>query len=170
MADIHRTHTKSDQNQFNFYCFGSTGVTYIPKCGSQTLFEASPCLYTEKDTHLVKRFLAFIRYPMDRVESLYLFINQYAGKITQNPIPKWEDFVDWLLSTHDYHTKPQANFLCGDEELYPLSDMNRVMGRLVGVSLPTIHKTKKPKSCFSDYRRDEIENKYHADLELWSSL
>ena len=150
-----------------FYKIGRAGVTNIPKCGSQTLESISEGCFD--DVSLVDHQVAFLRDPIDRLKSLYSFINEYVGLIVPYKIHCWQCFVEWVLETDNDHAKPQSEFLYGTEDYYLLDDMDDVLNQLVGLTPIQKHKTSLI-APYNDYKLAEIKSKYAKDFELMERL
>jgi len=152
-----------------FYKIGDLGITNIPKCGSQTVEGVSDGLLDSQYGDKINNLIAFIRDPFERLKSLYRFINEYPGKIIKHPIPTWDLFVEWVLTTDDYHVLPQSDFLIGGEIIYPLSKMDEVLLDLIGKIPERKHQTNRI-VLDTNYRQCDLKQKYKSDIDLWQQI
>ena len=154
--------------RLTFYKVNDCGVVNIPKCGSQSLGAISEALLDDTQQHLVKNMMAFIREPMDRLKSLYRFQLE-THHLAGFPIRCWNCFVEWVLETDDYHAKPQTEFLFGGETLYTLDNMDEVLQGITGKAVPKLNTTSID-IPYTDYKANELVEKYQSDYDLYRSL
>ncbi len=114
---------------------------------------------------MVSNHIAFIREPMDRLKSLYKFQRE-KHHLAGYPIRCWNCFIEWVLETDEIHAKPQSDFLFGTEKLYRLDEMDSILLELVGRPIDRKNQTTIDVP-YTDYREEEIKQKYAADEELW---
>lgn len=136
-------------------------VLIIPKCGSETLRRNAMGVVDQVTT--VDR-LVFLRDPIDRFQSAYSFLSK-LGAAPEN----YTDFVDWSFDIDDEHVAPQAEYVYQSgqkmyDHAYMLTDMDDVFTRRVGYAPVRYHESYHKK--ITDYRLDEIKQKYAADYDL----
>jgi len=151
-----------------FYKIGAVGVTDIPKSGSQTVEAIADVVMDDSSLCQVSNLIAFIREPIDRLKSLYKF-QRYVYHLAEQPIRCWNCFIEWVLETDEIHAKPQADFLFGTETLYKLEEMDSVLQRLTGTVVERKNQTAMAVP-YTDYRIDDIRDKYQADMKLYAGL
>jgi hypothetical protein len=122
-----------------------------------------------------KRVVWFIRHPISRLASCHNYFGYTVGwpketKITQDTT--WKQFVDRVLAgeknRHWDEQTPQVTYAQKflPTEVYRFEDINEIFERVVGKQLPHMNTSNKHELDLT-YRRDELDNFYIEDLEIW---
>ena len=166
------------QQYFNWILDSETGVghSHICKSGSTTIQHTVPHKAWEfnQDIRDIKVRVAWIRHPIRRLESGYRFFKMNANRGIRNhhyiPVNSWEDYVDFSLKETNRHWNPQYDTLLHEGEYLPtvthrFEDINELWDQYC--NHPIKHMNKSEASETSEYRLDELTEKYSHDQRLW---
>ena len=150
-------------------------VAQIPKAGLTTIMEWLGRDFppvSNDEARKVSRRVAFIRHPIERLQSCYSFMYWLKDYGTPHksgtPVDSWESFVDYALTHDNMHWQPQAEIVGDVPNIY------RRFERLAecyeefrpGI-LPWHHRTSRIPT--TDYRAGDLAERYSADLALWEA-
>ena len=160
-----------------FFCSTARdlAIAQIPKAGIQTIREWLPrefAVVTNDETMRVSRRVAFIRDPLDRLESCYSFMYWLADRGTPHrcgaPVDSWQSFVNHILAHDDEHWRPQSLHVGTVPNIYRrFENLADCYGEFQPGLLP--HNNRATRLPVDDYRRDELLHLYREDLALWLS-
>ena len=158
-------------------------LAIIPKSGSQSMRRVLR-QYKEIPAEEVRGFdtrVAFIRHPVARLGSAFRFFHWLmidGVKCDKTAPPKsvlneWPKFVDYALENDNPHWRSQISFISDDSgmvanRLHKFENVGRCWEEYYQGILPWINATSKVP--YADYRVDDINRFYKADLELWHGL
>ena len=158
-------------------------VACIPKIATSSIQDAISKGYVYKNTDEILNVstrVAWIREPIIRLQSAYSFFNamykqsSYGGTYpTEDQCSTWEKFVDCILVNEDKHWRPQADFIVYEGKvvsnfIYKFEDIQKTWSNHFDGLLPWLRACKH--LPINNYRRDEINEYYKRDIELWSGL
>jgi hypothetical protein len=166
-----------------WHTHGRVAIAATPKTASSGIRKALGLHYivsiNADKVHLYDRAIAFIRDPMQRIESCWHYFHARGGfpagydkysKIKRSMnFEAYEQFVDYVLNEPGYldkHWMPQDYNLQGHPtEYYLLEDAAEVL-LSIGLNLePNVNSSGVALSG-NDYRAPELEAFYAADIEL----
>ena len=158
-------------------------VAVLPKVASQSIGEYSRERLTQltaREVFDIPRRVAWVRDPMDRLQSAYTFFREMTkngpcgrdGFITKAHTKDWSTFVDLTLETPDAHWHPQVELLTFGDRFIP-TEVHRFENiqktwPWYGL-LPWFNGTKHY-PVDTTYRQAELTEKYREDMQLWLSL
>jgi len=156
-------------------------VALIPRSGSQTIREwlgRDAITVTKDDDRLqgISNRVAFIRNPIDRLASaysLFYWMKDYGSKSYRHiPTKNWGCFVDFVLNTEisdDLHWLSQVLIVGDVPNIYHrFESIADHFERYRPGILP--HNNKTTRKPISNYRYEEIKDKYSADFKLWEEI
>jgi len=155
-------------------------VAQIPRAGLTTIagWLGWPKAVKNNDPALMRisRRVAFIREPVDRLESAFSFFYWRADygwpHSTPAPIDSWEAFVEYVLdptNPDDAHWQPQIERIGGESvatELYLFEDLADVWEDIRPGILPWHNRTSRAPTIVQDHRITELRQKYTVDRAL----
>ena len=125
--------------------------------------------------------VAFIRDPVDRLQSLYSFLYWIEAKpnarhnVAIGPFDCWQEFIDQALISSDPHVLPQSDLISDKRGQMPnrlhwLKDIAEVWGDYYPGMVPDKsefpHSNRAMRLPCEDYRMADIKQKYEKDYEL----
>lgn len=155
---------------------GRAIIIATPKCGQTAIRRAVGNHAQTSTPELYDQTIAFVRDPLERLESTYHYFAQRGGfpvtrdtrngrNLKRHP-ESLEDFINFVLDLgwRDKHWAPQSD-LWGltPTHLHPFEKMPEVM-KALGVTVQKINSSGVPKEGIQ-YRVPELEAYYARDLE-----
>lgn len=155
-------------------------IAQIPRCAINTMFEwlgREAIIVRNNDNRLrsITRRVAFIRDPIDRLESafsLFYWMADYGRAHSSNaPVDSWENFVDHVLNEaipDDTHWLPQSVHVGNVPNIYYKFEnlADRWESLRPGI-LPWLNRTSRPPLIVANYRISELAVKYADDIRLY---
>lgn len=163
----------------------SLAMPVLPKCGSTSL-KTNPAFLPHVSAEEVLAIpvrVAWIRHPIKRLHSIWREShmrnpdNSFRWMLahTEDPedIPGWTVFIDIVLTISNAHWNPQIPQLTYGEYLPTISERFENLATRFNEYLPgelSWSNRSDPREADFSYRRQEIEDRYKADLDLWESI
>lgn len=155
-------------------------VAQIPRAGLRTIADwlGWPRVVKNDDPALMRisRRVAFIREPVDRLESafsLFYWLADYGWPHSiQAPIDRWENFVEYVLDPgipDDAHWMSQVERIGGEDvptEIYLFEDLVTVWEDIRPGLLPHHNRTSYAPIIVQNHRIAELWAKYRSDIAL----
>jgi len=156
-------------------------VAQVPRCASQTIggwLGKEGVVVANDDPQLltVSRRIAFIRDPIDRLESafsLFYWMFDYGqGRHVSNaPIDSWKNFIDHVLDPKikdDEHWLSQATHVGNIPNIYhKLDNLFEIFEKYRPGFLPHKNKTSRSPLITAGYRLSNLATKYARDSILF---
>jgi len=174
---------------------GDVCIAFILKCGCRSISQwvhnySIRQELTNEEALKIETRVAFVRDPIDRLKSVF-FDARWSVRIGNNwdNIPNdilltenrgiqgdWQSFVDYSLETDNRHWRPQTDLISHNGQLVPnvyhmLKDIKQYYHLYFKEgSLPHTGAAARVEQPEYNYRVDDLNEKYKADIELFNSI
>jgi hypothetical protein len=128
-----------------------------------------------KELQRVSRRVAFVRHPIERLQSAYwlfywMLRNDGSHHISGAPVETWEVFINYLLAgetPYDEHVQPQVELIAGmADTVHRFENLHSTFEKYKPGILPDRGRTTKYPVNIG-YRLDELIKFYAEDFALW---
>ena len=152
-------------------------MSCLPKNGSHSLRETLRIKPVKNSDIIdVPIRIGWIRNWRKRLESAFSFyraVVKNKGDIGGIPVDSYESFIDHVLSVNGNHWDSQVELLTYKGLFLPtvchrFEDINRLWGNYYTGFIPQLNGC--VHEVVSEYRNEELKEKYRADEKLWQSL
>ncbi len=157
-----------------------TIISCTPKVGSSSFRTAKRPLeqYTNEESSQFTNRIGVIRHPIARVQSMYRWLryqhSRNASLRREIVSDSYETFVNHIFKVDNIHWKEQISILTDIEgnftptKVHRFEDVDQFWPLYFDVELPHSNGSRVMYDDLSDYRLDELETRYHRDIELWT--